>query len=330
MQPPRKKPHEKPSRLSISVYTEITEISTNNGFTKGRLLLWKFLTFSPLIGFSTAAFFVRPQLAPWVFMWTLAFAIFGGCKWLTLIQSLRTGAPYNLKTAGVYLTCWPGMNAATFLSREAVTPVRYIEWAVAIMITFTGVLLTWVAVRQSPLTTGSNEILSLLQGWLGMTGIILMLHFGTFHLLSLTLRWLGFNAPPIMKSPLLSNSVSDFWGRRWNQPFHELTKLVFHPLRLRLGPRPALWISFLLSGLIHELIITIPAGGGYGLPTLYFIIQGSGLLLERRLFSCRNNHTNILRRLFCWIVVVGPAGLLFPPIFAEQIVLPMLNAIGVI
>ena len=103
-----------------------------------------------------------------------------------------------------------------------------------------------------------------------MIGVIFLLHFGTFHLLSLGWRRLGVNAMPLMRNPSRSTSLAEFWGRRWNTAFHELAaRFTFRPLRRLVGAGTAASLVFLVSGLIHELVISLPAGGGYGLPTLY-------------------------------------------------------------
>jgi Membrane bound O-acyl transferase family len=114
--------------------------------------------------------------------------------------------------------------------------------------TLLGATLIWVVAR-----TAYPER-PLLAGWLGMVGLILVLHFGTFHLLSLARRSHGVDATPVMRSPLLASSLADFWGRRWNTAFHELaTRLTFRPLRPSFGVTGATLLVFLASGFIHEL-----------------------------------------------------------------------------
>ena len=55
--------------------------------------------------------------------------------------------------------------------------------------------------------------------------LVLVLHFGSFHLLSCGWRFAGVQARPLMDRPLASASVSEFWGRRWNTAFRDLTHL---------------------------------------------------------------------------------------------------------
>jgi alginate O-acetyltransferase complex protein AlgI len=129
-----------------------------------------------------------------------------------------------------------------------------------------------------------------------------------------------------MQAPLLARSLADFWGRRWNTAFNVLAdRYGFRPLTPWIGPHSALGVVFLASGLIHELVITVPARGGYGLPTAYFALQAVGLFVERAPLIRRRP---CLKRLFAWLVLLAPLGCLFPPVFVRNVILPMLHAIG--
>ena len=123
-----------------------------------------------------------------------------------------------------------------------------------------------------------------------------------------------------MRWPVAATSLGDFWGRRWNTAFRDLThRFLFRPLAARLGPRAGLAAGFAFSGVVHDIVISVPAGGGYGGPTLYFALQGLGLLVERRMWR---------GRAFTAVVVVGPAWALFHPPFVLNVVVPFLAAIG--
>ncbi len=86
---------------------------------------------------------------------------------------------------------------------------------------------------------------------------------------------------------------------------------------------------FLVSGVVHDAVISIPAEGGFGLPTLYFVIQGVGLLFERsRLGKRIGTRKGVIGRLFCAVVTLGPVCLLFHQPFVERVVIPMFTVIG--
>jgi alginate O-acetyltransferase complex protein AlgI len=168
-------------------------------------------------------------------------------------------------------------------------------------------------------------------GWTGMIGLILLLHFGLFHLLSILWRRTDVDAPPIMSAPVLARSIGDFWNARWNMGFHVLaSKYLFNPIRRRFGATAGLIGTFIVSGFLHDLVITLPARGGYGLPTAYFAIQGMGILAER-LPSVRKlaRQHPWAGRMMTLVIVAGPVGLLFPAVFVHRVIVPFLNAIGI-
>jgi hypothetical protein len=229
----------------------------------------------PLMILPTLAFLIRSQIPAWGFMWTLSFAIFAGCKWLTWWPNRNAPAPM-WRHCG-YLFAWPGLDAKAFLAEGAdlATPT-WTHWMAAFIKTIIGAVLTWGVAKVVP-----NSHL-LLRGWIGLAGLVFILHFGTFHLLALAWQRIGVNAQPIMRSPIRSKSLAEFWGKRWNAAFHRLVyDLVFHPARRHLGVIPTTLLVFLVSGLVHDLVISLPARETYGLPTIYFLLQGIGLLFER-------------------------------------------------
>ena len=238
---------------------------------------------------------------------------------------LEPAVQKNWPRALGYLLAWPGMDATAFLPNQpsSAKPQRD-EWILAATKTCLGAALAWLVARMA------TPVGPLLTGWVGMIGLVLVLHFGSFHLLSLCWRSAGINAVPLMRSPLLARSLSEFWGRRWNTAFHELAnRFTFRPLRRVAGPAGATLLVFLLSGLLHELVISLPARGGYGLPTGYFLIQGLGVIGERMPFGRRLGLGRGRRgRLFTLLVAAGPAFWLFHPPFVHNVILPMLAAIG--
>jgi hypothetical protein len=280
-------------------------------------------SWAPLVLLPACTMSFRSVLPPWVFMWLLAFAIFMGCKWLTWWQC--EVSPVRPGRTWAYLFAWPGLDARGFLSdREHIAKPSFLSWTVAVFKTLFGALLLWGMVRMQPASS------PLLTGWCGLFGLIFLLHFGTFHLLALAWQRAGVNARPLMRAPILATSLGEFWGKRWNSAFHELVfHFAFRPLRRRANPTAATLIVFLLSGLIHELVISLPAHGGYGFPTAYFLIQGLGIIGEHARLGRRIGLGRGLPGwLFVLLVTAGPAFCLFHPSFIRNVILPMLHAIG--
>lgn len=132
-----------------------------------------------------------------------------------------------------------------------------------------------------------------------------------------------------MQRPASSRSLSEFWGRRWNLGFRQLSHdFVLRPLYSRLGLPAATLLVFFVSGLIHELVISVPARGGYGLPTTYFVLQGLGVIFERsRGGRFLGFGRGVLGWAFTALITAGPVCFLFHPPFVLRVILPFMKAI---
>jgi len=280
----------------------------------------------PIVLLPAAVLLLTPSEWPrWAFMWTLAVAIFVGCKWLTWRRTYVVGLPWWLHVG--YLLAWPGLDAAAFLQRDprpAISRPGAREWAFALAKLLFGAALFWGGHR---LVADERAILL---GWVGMAGLVFLLHFGSFHLLSCVWRALGVDAQPLMNNPLASAGVSEFWGKRWNTAFRDLThRFLFRPLASKLGPHRALAAAFVFSGLVHDVVISVPAGGGYGGPTFFFLIQAAALWAERSRFGRAVGLGRGWRgRLFAVVALVAPAFALFHPPFVTRIVVPFMQVLG--
>lgn len=135
-----------------------------------------------------------------------------------------------------------------------------------------------------------------------------------------------------MDRPLASVSLSEFWGRRWNTAFRDLThRFVFRPLLPKTGAVVALSVGFVFSGLVHDLVISLPARGGYGTPTLFFVIQGAGVLWERSRIGRRWGLGGGWRGwLFTCLVLLVPVKLLFHDDCVQRVIIPFMRVLGAV
>ncbi len=269
-----------------------------------------------------AAFATTRHLEPWIMMWALAVGIFFACKLLMLARHFRNWtASWKIVS---YLFFWPGMDPRPFRERAKSAPRPPIQaWLAPAAKLTAGILLLGAIV---PTIGGARPLAA---AWFGMAGIVLVLHFGLFHLLTLFWQLRGVPVRPLMETPFRATSLADFWGGRWNRPFSDLSRdLVYRPLWRRIGPASCTMLVFLISGLVHDLVISAPSRGGYGLPTLYFLVQGIGLLVERSAAGRRLGFGEGLRgRVFALTVLAAPLFWLFHPAFIERVVLPFLKTI---
>jgi hypothetical protein len=259
---------------------------------------------------------------PWAFMWLLAFVIYAGCKVLSM-AGLGFGELFSGR-GWLYAFGWPGLDAKGFLRGREEEGVTGREWFWAVFMVGLGMVELYGLARLVPAE------MPYLRGWVGMVGAISVLHFGVFHVMSCAYRARGVQARRLMEAPGYARSLGEFWGRRWNTAFRDLAhRFLFKPLTERLGVFWGLWSGFLFSGLVHDVVVSYPAGGGYGGPTAFFLIQAGGICVEKSRWGRRLGLGKGWRGwVFTMAVLVAPVGLLFHRPFVVGVFEPFMRQIG--
>lgn len=168
----------------------------------------------------------------------------------------------------------------------------------------------------------------LLVSVLQLLGAYGLLRYGLFRAAAGVHGLLGVEAGPVFRDPEGARSLTQFWAQRWNRPFSEMLQAaVMRPLSPRLGRRGAVVACFLFSGLLHEWALSVPVGGGYGLPTLYFAGQLALLGLEHRLRvrGAGPERWGLAGRAWTLGWAALPAVLVFHPAFVAGALHPLLG-----
>jgi D-alanyl-lipoteichoic acid acyltransferase DltB (MBOAT superfamily) len=92
----------------------------------------------------------------------------------------------------------------------------------------------------------------------------------------------GIRSDPVFTDPIGARSPVEFWSRRWNLVVHRFAKRqIFLPIARRVGPLPAMTLTFVASGLMHEYLVLASVGwSGYrpGLMLAFFALQALAVL----------------------------------------------------
>jgi alginate O-acetyltransferase complex protein AlgI len=287
--------------------------------------------------------------------------------WLFFVLAVGTlilichSAPPLYQVAAIIGVLFPAMKAIVTIETLAMgeTPLRPWQWF-AFAAGWLGTRPTLFASVGAPVRSGAGELiwfgasrtllgvgLVALARWLWLVltpelgefgaacvvsvflapGVSFMIHFGVPHVVAGVWRLAGVDCRALFRSPFKSHSLSEFWGRRWNLAFTEMTTLtVYRPLSKVVGGRVAMAGVFVWSGLLHELALSVPVNAGYGLPTLYFLLHGSLVYVERGLerLGWPIDRLGWVGRVWTVLWVVVPLPLLFHLPFVRGAVWPIL------
>uniref|UniRef100_A0A7S4UL61 Wax synthase domain-containing protein n=1 Tax=Alexandrium monilatum TaxID=311494 RepID=A0A7S4UL61_9DINO len=129
--------------------------------------------------------------------------------------------------------------------------------------------------------------------------------------------------------------MADFWGKRWNLAFADMNRYVFvaavrtaltEDLKVSkaVAGQAGVFTAFVASALLHGFGITVPVLAGFGGPSLYFLIQGLCVVMEKQpaVTAWHMGHP-IMARLLMWIAIAAPFPICFVVPFRTEIALPL-------
>jgi hypothetical protein len=168
----------------------------------------------------------------------------------------------------------------------------------------------WVSFEVAPTLTGPAHLLARLGGGLVFAYALTDSAYATG---TWVLRAVGVVTYELHRAPILSRSVKEFWGERWNRTVNGmLFARTFRPLARRRLPRLGIMASFAVSGLFHAYLL-LPALGVWAafLWGSYFLVQGALVLFELAMGVGR--WPTPLARVWVVAVMVGTSPMIVEP-----------------
>ncbi|MEN8661966.1 MAG: hypothetical protein ACN4GF_06185 [Lentimonas sp.] len=118
--------------------------------------------------------------------------------------------------------------------------------------------------------------------------------------------------------------MEDFWSRRCNVGYFQMMqRVVGRPIAAFTGEPGGVLTVFVVSGVLHDLAITLSVGYVFGLPTIYFTVLGLLVIVERKL-----GHQ--FGRLIILLDVILPLSWLFPPAFLNEVLVKCISVFSLV
>lgn len=270
--------------------------------TKIKPLVWRrVFGWLILLTLVVAADFVMKDAEPLWRMVAICSVILGGMKGLVYAEWAGSQT-LTLPRYCIFAFLWFGMDPGSFRRRRSGLSWRN-DIALGSFLMLVGTFGAWLV--------WAMEWRQIFVMFLPMS---LGFHFGALRVLKGIHRCKGFPVRTLFPNVLEAHGIADFWSRRWNTGYSQMMqRLVGRPLGKRFGESVGIMAVFLVSGLLHEVAITLPVRSGFGLPTLYFTLHGFLTLLERK-------WNRPIGKVPTLLAVLLPLGLLFPPDFQTEVI----------
>ncbi len=213
-----------------------------------------------------------------------------------------------------YLFMWPGVSTKGFgANNKSINTNKASKGFLGNWISFVFGVLFFLA--SSLIGKGESTFLN----YVSLLSFFFIIHMGLVDILRSFLILGGYSPNKMFNQPFKAESLRDFWSFRWNKAFVEMNKIfIQEPMKNYLSGNTMVLLIFIISGILHEIGISFSSGQDYGRPFLYFIIQGVGFILERKVK---------LGRLITLLVILVPLPLLFPPSFVNLFLGSLSNSI---
>ena len=196
-------------------------------------------------------------------------------------------------------------------TRHARRVPRSLDLRVLVVILVNGLLLAGAVAALIGL--GGLSGFPRLVAWVLSTAVLALASFEVISgLVHIAYRAWGVDVPTLQRNPVMSRSLAEFWGQRWNRVVSGwLREFMFEPLARKRRPRLGLAAAFGASAAIHAWLILALGAGAAAMMAAYFLLQGAALFAEARIGLRRA--PPLLGRLWTVGALLVPLPLLFGP-----------------
>jgi alginate O-acetyltransferase complex protein AlgI len=277
---------------------------------------WVLISWINLFGSVAAIYYWAEVSSPFMLMLFYIVISLTILKVLVCLKTYSGSTPLNFAQWLCFCLGWVGMRPTLFERLRFANPVFEANELLIKALTrmLAGFIFLLVATFALPTE------LYYVRFYVLLIGLSLFLHFGILNLQAWWWNCWGATCSELFKSPLKSKSLHEFWGKRWNLAFSEMTAvLIYRPLKQSYSTSVALFIAFLFSGMLHEMAISFPVKYGIGMPMLYFFLHGILMLMEQQIPMLQKLLQNRwISRIWVIFWLIAPLPLLFHQEFVKM------------